>query len=120
MSFRSVRAFADYAHEFRVRVDAVPGDVLAFRNAEPRAVDEFEQKPCADLLERRIFQFGKFFFGEVLLPENVDEPLGAFGHGDCFGGVLLQNLGTHEILAETLQRGEVLADACGGKLLPDL
>ena len=64
--------------------------------------------------------FVELVFGEVLLPEDVDEPLGAFGHGDCFGGILVENLGADEVFAKTLEGGEVLADACGGELLPDL
>ena len=53
------------------------------------------------------------------MTEKCDEALGALGHGDRFGGILLQNLGTDEVLAKTFQGGEVLADACRRKFLLD-
>ena len=99
----------------------IPAEALAFRNSQSRAVNEFEQKSCADLRKCRICgQFREFLFGEVLLPEELHKALGSLGHGDCFGGILLQNLGTHEVLAKAFERGEVFADACGRELLFNL
>jgi len=54
------------------------------------------------------------------LPEKLHKAFGALGHGNCFGGIFLQNLGTHEVLAKAFQCGEVLADACGREFLLDL
>ena len=95
-------------------------EALAFRNAQPRSVNEFQQKSSTDLLERWIFvQFREFFFGKVFLREECNEPFGAFRHGNCFGGILVENLGTHKVFAKTLEGGEVFADAGGGELLLD-
>ena len=54
------------------------------------------------------------------MPEDVDESLGALGHRDGIGGILVENFGADEVFAETLEGGEVFADACGSKLLLDL
>ena len=116
-------ALAEDADEPCACVYAVPGEVLAFRDAQPRAVDQFKQKPSSDLRQCRVFDFFEFVepaFGEVLLPENVDEPLRALGHRDCFGGILVENLGADEVFAEAFEGGEVFADACGGEFLLNL
>ena len=94
-------------------------EALAFRDAEARAINEFQQEPCADLLERGVHEFRELFFGKVFLRKEGDKALGALGHRDGFGGILVENLGTHEVLAEAFEGGEVLANAGGGELLLD-
>lgn len=94
---------AEHAYEFGVSVDAVPGEILAFRNAEPGSVDELEQNARPYLREFCVGrQFRKFFFGQVLLSKNVHQALGAFGHGDVFGRILFANFALDQVLAETL------------------
>ena len=108
---------AKHAHEFRVGIDPVPREHLAFRDAEPGTVDEFEQNARPYLRERRVLEFGEFLGREVLLAEYVHEPLRPFGHRDVLCGIFLERLALDEVLAETLQGGEVLANARGGELL---
>ena len=94
-------------------------EALAFRDAEARAVNEFQQEPGADLLERGVLEFRELFFGKVFLRKEGDKALGALGHGDGFSGILVENLGTHQVLAETFEGGEVFANAGGCELLLD-
>ena len=93
-------ALAENAHELGAYVDTVPCEHLAFRNAEPGTVDEFEQDARTQLRERRVLEFGEFFFGEVLLAEYVHQALGALGHRDALGGILVENLASHHVLPE--------------------
>ena len=93
--------FAENAHELGANVNAVPSKHLAFRDTEPRTVDEFEQDARPQLRECRVLEFGKFFFGEVFLAEYVHQALGALGHRDAFGGILVENLASHQVLPET-------------------
>ena len=109
--------FSEHSYELRACVDAVPGEHLAFRDAQPRPVDEFQQNTCARLLQGGVLDFREFLFGKVFLPEYVHQALGALGHGDALGRILFENLAAYHVLPEALECRKVFADARRGEFL---